>query len=39
MARTYSQDQSVAEDRREHYRRLARIAERRHLGIKGLYIC
>ena len=38
MAQTYSRDQSVSEERREHYRRVARIAERRHLGIKGLDI-
>ena len=38
MAQTFSRDQSVSEERREHYRRVARIAERRHLGIKGLDI-
>ncbi len=38
MARTYSQDESVSAERREHYRRVARIAERRHLGITGLDI-
>lgn len=38
MAQTYSGDQSVSAERREHYRRVARIAERRHLAIKGLDI-
>ncbi len=38
MARTFAGDTSVSEERREHFRRVARIAERRHLGIKGLDI-
>ena len=38
MARTYSGDQSVSEETRAHYRRVARVAENRHLGIKGLDI-
>ena len=38
MAQAFSGDQSVAEERRAHYQRVARIAERRHLGIKGLDI-
>ena len=38
MAQTHSTDQTVTEERREHYRRVARVAERRHFGIKGLDI-
>jgi hypothetical protein len=38
MAQNYSDDQSVSDGRREHYRRVARIAENRHLAIKGLDI-
>lgn len=38
MARNFSDDQSASEERREHYRRVADIAERRHLDIKGLDI-
>jgi hypothetical protein len=38
MAQTYAQDKSVSEGRRDYYRRVARIAQRRHLGIKGLDI-
>jgi hypothetical protein len=38
MAQTFSRDQSVSEDRREHYRRVARIAERRERDIAGLDI-
>ncbi len=36
MAQTFARDPSVSEERREHYRRVARVAERRHLGIDGL---
>jgi hypothetical protein len=36
MAQNYSCDQSVAQERREHYRRVARIAENRHQSINGL---
>jgi len=35
MAQTFAHDQSVSKPRREYYRR---VAERRHLGIKGLDI-
>ena len=35
MAQTYSRDESVSEARREHYRRVARIAERRN-SLEGL---
>jgi hypothetical protein len=38
MAQTFSQDQSVSAERRDHYCRVAGIAERRHLAIKGLDI-
>ena len=38
MAQNYSCDQSVPQERREHYRRVARIAENRHLSINGLDI-
>jgi hypothetical protein len=38
MARTFACDTWVSEERREHFRHVARIAERRHLGIKGLDI-
>jgi hypothetical protein len=38
MAQAFSCDQSVSEDRREHYRCVARIAERRNDGLKGLDI-
>lgn len=38
MAQTFSRDQSVSEELRAHYRRVARVAENRHLGIKGLDI-
>ena len=36
MAQTFSRDESVSEERREYYRRGARIAEKRRLSIKGL---
>ena len=36
MAETFSRDQSESERRRAHFRRVARIAERRHVGIKSL---
>ena len=36
MAQTYSCDESVSEERRGHYRRVSRIAERRHRVINGL---
>jgi hypothetical protein len=36
MARTNASDQSVTRDRQAHYRRVARIAERRHLGLMSL---
>ena len=36
MAETFSRDQTVSEQRRAHFRRVARIAKRRHLDIKGL---
>ena len=38
MAQAYSGDQSISEERREHYQLVARIAERRHSGINGLDI-
>lgn len=38
MAQTFSRDQSVSEERREHYRWVAQIADRRHRGIDGLDI-
>lgn len=38
MAETFSRDPTVTEQRRAHFRRVARIAGRRHLGIKGLDI-
>ena len=38
MAQTFSRDQSVTEERREHYRRVARIAERRNGLLDGLDI-
>ena len=38
MAQTFSRDQTVSEERREHFRRVARIAERRHRSINGLDI-
>ena len=36
MAWTSAGDTSASKDRREHFRRVARIAERRHVDIKGL---
>jgi hypothetical protein len=36
IAQAFYRDPSVSEERREHYRRVARIAGRRHLGLKGL---
>ena len=36
MAQTFSRDPAVSEARRAHYRRVARIAEHRHLGLKSL---
>lgn len=36
MAHTFSRDQSVPEERREHYRRVAEIAGRRDTGLEGL---
>jgi hypothetical protein len=36
MAQTYSKDRSVSEERRGHYRRVARIADRRQTGIQSL---
>ena len=36
MAQAFAWDPSLSEARRAHYRRVARIAERRHLGLKGL---
>ncbi len=36
MARTYSIDEMASEERRHHYRRVARIAERRHRDLQGL---
>jgi hypothetical protein len=36
MAQTFAGDTSVSEERRQYFRRVARIAERRHLDIKGL---
>ena len=38
MAQTFACDQSVSDQRREHYRRVAHVAARRHLGIRGLDI-
>ena len=38
MAQTFARDQSVSEARRAHYGRVARIAERRQRGLKGLDI-
>ena len=36
MARTFSGDEAVTEGRRDYYRRVARIAERRNEGLRGL---
>ena len=36
MAETFSRDRTVSERRREHFRRVARVAERRHRDIKCL---
>lgn len=36
MARTHSGDECTSEERREHYRRVTRIAERRYRGLNGL---
>ena len=36
MAETFSRDQTVSEHRRAYFRRVARIAKRRHLDIKCL---
>jgi hypothetical protein len=36
MARTFSGDQAVTEQRRDYYRLVARIAERRNDGLRGL---
>ena len=38
MAQIFSQEPSVTEARRDHYRRVARIAERRHIRINRLDI-
>ena len=38
MAQIFSQEASVAEGRRDHYRRVARIAQRRHIRINDLDI-
>jgi hypothetical protein len=38
MAQTFSRDQTVSEERREHYRRVARIADRRNGTLEGLDI-
>jgi hypothetical protein len=36
MAHAYARDITVSEERRDHYRRVARIAERRHDFMDGL---
>lgn len=36
MAQTFSTDATVSEERRTYYRRVARVAERRHRGLQGL---
>ena len=36
MAFAYARDTTASEERREHYRRVARIAERRHHFMDGL---
>ena len=36
MALTFSTDETASEERRHHYRRVARIAERRHRDLQGL---
>jgi hypothetical protein len=36
MAHAYARDMTVTEERREHYRQVARIAERRHDFMDGL---
>ena len=38
MARTYSRDPLTSENRREHYRRVAQIAQRRQLAVEGLNV-
>jgi hypothetical protein len=36
MAHAYARDMTVTEERREHYRRVAHVAERRHDLMAGL---
>ena len=36
VAQSFACDPAVSEARRAHYRRVARIAEHRHLGLKSL---
>ena len=38
MARTFSGDQTVTDERRDYHRHVARIAERRHKALRGLDI-